>query len=465
MLCLGVSALSFHHPTRAPRSALRPAIVSMALGESTFDVLLSQGKSAEAVELLRSPTTSSSVELSEERIAKLLDAACDASAGSSGGASDGAALLEQQANIMQAEMELQMKQQNDLLDCYTVLAEKGALRGFGSTSSVDALPAPNPRVLLPDDQRRLTGLPTSAFAPPRGNSNGSLLAGALSAAALFSLANFLQVDFRVLGAAFGSLLLADRVLLRGTFFEVAARTLRPKYRKTVIQHEAGHFLCAYLLGMPLQACLLDPWSALKDGRFSGAAGTVFFDPALGDGMAKGTLRRETLDRYSVVVLAGIAAEAMVNGQAEGGQADEQALINLLASLNGGKAWDLPRIQNQARWGASQALLLLREYKQPYEALCASLERGDSTGEAIVCLEASITGTFGRNGELPAETRARKAKQAQLTAQQQAATTATSVQAADDREALEAERKAVADKLKDVKRQLEAIGGSNGDAEM
>ena len=217
--------------------------------------------------------------------------------------------------------------------------------------------------------------------------------------------------------------------------------------------------------MPLQACLLDPWSALKDGRFSGAAGTVFFDPALGDGMAKGTLRRETLDRYSVVVLAGIAAEAMVNGQAEGGQADEQALINLLASLNGGKAWDLPRIQNQARWGASQALLLLREYKQPYEALCAALERGDSTGEAIVCLEASITATFGRNGELPAETRARKAKQAQLTAQQQAATTATSVQAADDREALEAERKAVADKLKDVKRQLEAIGGSNVDAEM
>ena len=405
--------------------------------------------------------------------------------------------MEQQANSQQAAMDFQIKQQNDLLACYKLLADKGVLRGFGVASTLDALPAPEPRVMLPDDQQRLTGLPTSAFAPPRGN-DGSLVAGALSAAALFGLSELLEVDFRVLGAAFAAVLLADRILLRGSAFEIVARTLQPKYRTTVVQHEAGHFLVACtrharperpfphspwfqqdwtaldnvppfalsfatdLLGMPLQACLLNPWAALQDGRFAGAAGTVFFDPALGDGMAKGTLRRETLDRYSVVVLAGIAAEAMVNGQAEGGRADEQALITLLASLNGGQAWDLPRIQNQARWGASQALLLLREHQAPYQALCAALERGCTIGEAIVALEMSITETFGRNGELPAETRLRKAREARLAMEAAAAVSSSQdgvarpKNPAPDQDALKQERASVAAKLEEVQRQLEAL---------
>ena len=48
------------------------------------------------------------------------------------------------------------------------------------------------------------------------------------------------------------------------------------------------------------------------------------------------------------VMGGIAAEASNNGKAEGGQSDESALIQLLAGLDGGKSWDLPRVQNQAR---------------------------------------------------------------------------------------------------------------------
>ena len=43
---------------------------------------------------------------------------------------------------------------------------------------------------------------------------------------------------------------------------------------------------------------------------------VFFDPALGRAMADGTITREIIDRYSVVVMAGISAEAAQNGKAE-----------------------------------------------------------------------------------------------------------------------------------------------------
>ena len=124
-------------------------------------------------------------------------------------------------------------------------------------------------------------------------------------------------------------------------------------------------------------------------------------------MADGTITREIIDRYSVVVMAGISAEAAQNGKAEGGQSDEAALINLLASLDGGKSWDLPRVRNQARWGASQALLLLREHGAAYRHLCAALERGEGVGGCVMAIEAGLDEGFGRNGELPAQTRERE----------------------------------------------------------
>jgi hypothetical protein len=133
-------------------------------------------------------------------------------------------------------------------------------------------------------------------------------------------------------------------------------------------------------------------------------------------MAGGRLGREAVDRYSVVAMAGIAAEAAQNGRAEGGQADEAALIRLLGSLDGGKTWDLPRVRNQARWAASQALLLLREHGAAYKALCEALRRGESVGGSVMAIEAALEDAFGRNGELPAQTRAR---------QQTSGTTATS----------------------------------------
>ena len=50
---------------------------------------------------------------------------------------------------------------------------------------------------------------------------------------------------------------------------LAVRALRPAYRRTVVQHEAGHLLVAYLLACPVQDCLIDPWAAMRDGRFDG----------------------------------------------------------------------------------------------------------------------------------------------------------------------------------------------------
>merc|ERR1719359_2068925 len=239
-------------------------------------------------------------------------------------------------------------------------------------------------------QQRITGLPQAAFAPPKSNRFEGAIAGGLLVGGL-ALARAFEVDPRPFVSVPTALLVADRTLFRGLPSEAITRALNPEYRRTVVAHEAGHFLCAYLLGCPVQACLLDPFAALRDGRVNGAAGTVFFDPELGESMEKGSLARSVIDRYCVVVMGGIAAEAERNQQAEGGRSDEAALIALLSQLDGGRTWDIARIQAQARWASSQAVLLLREHRAAFDALCAALEAGASVGECILAIEGALDG--------------------------------------------------------------------------
>ena len=344
-----------------------------------------------------------------------LDAACAAAAG--GVPQPGEQLKEQLLQLEERSAEevraSERRKQEELLGCYRELQAGGELRAFAS--ALGALPAPEPKVVDAATQQRLTGLAPSAFAPPKSNRFEGAIAGGLLVGGL-AVARALEVDPRPFVGVPTALLLADRALLRGLPSEAITRALNPEYRRTVVAHEAGHFLCAYLLGCPVQACLLDPVAALRDGRVNGAAGTVFFDPELGESMEKGSLARSVIDRYCVVVMGGIAAEAERNQQAEGGRSDEAALINLLSSLDGGRTWDIARIQSQARWAASQALLLLREHRAAFDALCAALEAGASVGECILAIEGALDGD-----ELPTAARRRRAlAEAEAAAAQSAA---------------------------------------------
>mmetsp|Transcript_90414 Transcript_90414/g.156204 ORF Transcript_90414/g.156204 Transcript_90414/m.156204 type:complete len:478 (+) Transcript_90414:59-1492(+) len=237
--------------------------------------------------------------------------------------------------------------QDDLLRTYSALHRRGVFRGFGSC--VDSLPA-LPREVSPEEQERLTGLSKSAFEPSEEINLASIVG------------------------------ITDR--------------------KNVIRHEAGHLLTAYLMGNPIQSCVLDGKSAKKNSQFGiQQAGTVFFDPQFGKGMSSGEIRGKDIDRYSIVVTAGIAAEAMVNGNAEGGAADTAALLQLFTLMQTG--WDQARIQNQIRWGTTQAFLLLREHKDAYNAVVEALEKKASMGSAITALESALP------TELPAEERERR----------------------------------------------------------
>lgn len=54
----------------------------------------------------------------------------------------------------------------------------------------------------------------------------------------------------------------------------------------------------------------------KYARSGAQGGTVFADPAFAKGMASGKLTRTAIDRFSIVLMGGIAAEAIEYGTSE-----------------------------------------------------------------------------------------------------------------------------------------------------
>jgi len=264
--------------------------------------------------------------------------------------------------------------QQDLQRTYEALAKRGILRGFNSCT--DAL-LPLDRELENKDQEKLTGLSSLAFARSRGGGEFTVII----AFAWLAVALIMGPAPTIASLSLVAILVADRFAFSGVVFESIARIVQPARRKQLVQHEAGHFLLAYLLGNPVQACLLDVWSTSKEGI---TAGTVFFDTELGASTKGRLLSNKLIDRYSVVVMAGIAAEVLTSGKTVGGAADELALGNFL-----GEGTKISRIVYQARWGVTQAFLLLREHKSAYDALCEALEKGASVGEAIVAIEKAL----------------------------------------------------------------------------
>jgi len=226
--------------------------------------------------------------------------------------------------------------------------------------------------------------------------NTLLIAGAAFALSegIFSIFTGVDLNFLIFFTLFLAFL--DKLLVNGAVFESITRLAMPEYRRKILRHEAGHFLAAYLLGCPVEGCVLSSWAALSDSRFGGrrttvSAGTSFFDPSLSDEMnGRKPLTRSSIDRYTIIVMAGIAAEALNFGRADGGAGDEAALIGFLSNLNpksgGAVSWDLESIKNQARWGALQSVLLLREYSACYDALVDALEAGGNLGECVYAIE-------------------------------------------------------------------------------
>jgi hypothetical protein len=312
---------------------------------------------------------------------------------------------------------LQSPARNEMTKFYDVLANSKHLRLFGAAK--DFPPAAGSQTVTPVLLETITGLNMVALTPKPTNT--LLLAGA--ALALTEVAISLQYgwDLNFLTFATFTLAVLDRILTNGAVMESFVKVFNPGVQQKIIRHEAGHFLTAYLLGLPVEGCVLSAWAALKDARFDKrqvSAGTSFFDPVLSHQINKAVVTRSSVNRYSMVVMAGIAAEAIHFGRADGGAGDEMALVTFLSQLNGTPktgggggggggggvgtplpVWNNESIRNQARWGALQAILLLREYREAYDALVDALERGADLGDCIYAIEKA-----GRDHQLECLTR-------------------------------------------------------------
>ncbi|KAL7483664.1 hypothetical protein ACHAW6_009348 [Cyclotella cf. meneghiniana] len=293
---------------------------------------------------------------------------------------------------------------------YRLLREGGRLQAFGaiarqapksstfsSTSpSGPIYPAAGSKIITPTLLEEITGMEMTNLTPQPTN---MLLYGGAALALLEGVVSlYFHINFNLLVGFTLLLAVADQVLVSGAVFETALRMVLPEMTTRITKHEAGHFLCAYLLGCPVEGVVLSTWAALQDGRFGGrstravSAGTSYYDLDMSEQISGlKPLTRDSIDRYSIIVMGGIAAEALEFGRADGGAGDEEALVRFLRSLNprsgnSVKAWTPDLIRNQARWGATQAVLLLKEYKPCYDALVDALERGGDLGSCVVAIE-------------------------------------------------------------------------------
>lgn len=219
------------------------------------------------------------------------------------------------------------------------------------------------------------------------------------------------------------------------------RRIFPAYRQRMIQHEAGHFLMGHLLGWPIKGYaanavknaveffpFADSGKGLERARqlgFSPSPARVdddddddretsnvpFFsgdgrggsDPSptqlAVDNQPESTwpyrgFSTDDLDRLAVISVAGVCAEILAFGNAEGGVADLNQLRQIFASA------EVPlserEVDNRIRFALAFALTQLRRHLGALDALVAVMERGGTVEECIVCIEScgSVSGQSG-----------------------------------------------------------------------
>ncbi len=177
------------------------------------------------------------------------------------------------------------------------------------------------------------------------------------------------------GLTFGLLALvtADRFAWQGrglTLFLDWVAGWSSDHRERVLRHEAGHFLVAYLLGIPVTGYTLTAWEALRQQQ-PGYGGVQFDTTALETDSLHPTEAQQLLDHFCTVWMAGIAAEDWHYGRSEGGGDDRQKICAALSLAGRPPGEARPKQQLAYR----QARSLLEQHRAAYEALVAALRDG------------------------------------------------------------------------------------------
>eukprot|EP01082_Thalassiosira_pseudonana_P014808 g13523.t1 g13523 contig8:858511-859746(-) len=144
-------------------------------------------------------------------------------------------------------------------------------------------------------------------------------------------------------------------------------------RERVCRHEAGHFLCGYLCGLPVKNY------EIVDS--TGVACVEFHTDGNG-----GELTEDDVAALSVVAMSGSVAEIIAYDKATGGEND---LIELQNCFRKSKEFiGAARQQDLTRWGALTSYELLRKNSEVYEKLVKAFGEKKSLSECVSIIEAS-----------------------------------------------------------------------------
>ena len=109
---------------------------------------------------------------------------------------------------------------------------------------------------------------------------------------------------------------------------------------------------------------------------------------------------DDVDVASIVLMGGIAAEAITVGHAQGGASDERALKALLEAHHEPRALAQDELRARARWAAASATVLIQEQREAFDALCDALSDGRSVGECALAIEQAMSAPEPKRADGP-----------------------------------------------------------------
>lgn len=228
-----------------------------------FDALLEEPSNFDkAIRFLRSHPDD--IDISRDRFGRIFDAieVRTSDAEVNGGASE-----------QQQQQPIITESRKEMTEMYSLLKEQGHLRLFGAITK-ENMPASGSHTVRPSMLETITSLSMSSLTPQP--SNTLTYAGAVAALAEVGASQFFGWDLNVLFFATIGAAIIDQIFLNGALSESSMKILSPETQPKITRHEAGHFLCSYILGCPVEGYVLSSWDALQDPRFRGrgvSAGT------------------------------------------------------------------------------------------------------------------------------------------------------------------------------------------------
>ena len=149
---------------------------------------------------------------------------------------------------------------------------------------------------------------------------------------------------------------------------------REEQEDRVCRHEAGHFLCGYLCGLPIKSYQTNDL---------GIPCVEFYPATDGEGRGR-EFTPEEIAILSVVAMSGSVAEVQKFGVAKGGQNDLIALDQYYR--NSKEFIGAEKQQNLTRWGALTAYNIINANMDKFERLVDAFKAKKSVEDCIAAIE-------------------------------------------------------------------------------